>query len=61
MVSGNLHCGRFFGPYLMMVAAMGGPDCTSAGVRYSDYESAAGTGQINMWFERPEGGWTALP
>jgi len=43
----------------MMVAAMGGPDCTSAGVRYSDYESAAGTGQINMWFERPEGGWTA--
>ncbi|HJL89192.1 MAG TPA: hypothetical protein QF905_02550 [Acidimicrobiales bacterium] len=48
-----------FGHYLMMVAAMGGPDCTSAGVRYSDYESAAGTGQINMWFERPEGGWTA--
>jgi hypothetical protein len=25
---------------------------------YSDYESAVGTGQAHVWFERPAGGWT---
>ncbi len=48
-----------FGHYLMMVGAIGGRDCRTPGVAYSDYESAAGTGQIHMWFERPVGGWTA--
>jgi aromatic ring-opening dioxygenase catalytic subunit (LigB family) len=48
-----------FGHYLMMVGALGGRDCRAPGVAYSDYEAAAGTGQIHMWFGRPEGGWTA--
>lgn len=48
-----------FGHYLMMVGALGGRDCTAKGVRYSEYQSTAGTGQVHMWFARPEGGWTA--
>ena len=47
-----------FGHYLMMVGALGGAGCRAPGVRYSDYESAAGTGQVHMWFERPDAGWT---
>ena len=45
--------------YLMMVGAIGGSACSATGLRYSEYESAAGTGQVHMWFERPVGGWTA--
>jgi 3,4-dihydroxyphenylacetate 2,3-dioxygenase len=48
-----------FGHYLMMVAAIGGRDCAAPGVLYSDYENSIGTGQVHVWFERPEGGWTA--
>jgi 3,4-dihydroxyphenylacetate 2,3-dioxygenase len=48
-----------FGHYLMMVAAIGGRDCAAPGVLYSDYENSIGTGQVHLWFERPEGGWTA--
>ena len=48
-----------FAHYLMMVGAIGGAACTAAGQRYSEYESAAGTGQVHVWFERPERGWTA--
>src|SRR5688572_24734816 len=33
-----------FAHYLMMVGALGGAHCTAPGVRYSEYESAAGTG-----------------
>ncbi len=47
-----------FGHYLGLVGAIGGRDCTAPGVRYSDYESSAGTGQLHIWFERPEKGWT---
>ena len=39
-----------FGHYLIMAGALGGVDWATAGVAYSDYEAAAGTGQINMWF-----------
>lgn len=46
-----------FGHYLMLLGAIGGNSCTATGVPYSDYESSAGTGQIHMWFERPEHGW----
>lgn len=49
----------FFGHYLMMVGAIGGSACSAAGLRYSEYESAAGTGQVHVWFEKPVGGWTA--
>jgi 3,4-dihydroxyphenylacetate 2,3-dioxygenase len=49
----------FFGHYLMLVGALGGRACTAPGVRFSDYEASAGTGQVHDWFERPAGGWTA--
>lgn len=48
-----------FGHYLMMLGAVGGPDCTAPGELFSDYENATGTGQVHVWFERPGGGWTA--
>ena len=48
-----------FGHYLMMVGAVGGADCTAPGEMFSDYENATGTGQVHVWFERPDGGWTA--
>ena len=46
-----------FGHYLMMVSALGGRDCVAAGRRFSDYENAAGTGQVHVWFDRPAQGW----
>lgn len=48
-----------FGHYLMMLGAVGGPDCTAPGEMFSDYENATGTGQVHVWFERPEAGWTS--
>lgn len=39
-----------FAHYVVMAAAMGGESWKSHGVAYSEYESAAGTGQIHMWF-----------
>jgi 3,4-dihydroxyphenylacetate 2,3-dioxygenase len=48
----------FFAHYLMMVGATGGAACTAPGVLFSDYESAAGTGQVHIWFERVTAGWT---
>lgn len=47
-----------FGHYLMMVAALGGAACHAVGRRFSEYENAIGTGQVHMWFDRPETGWT---
>ena len=48
-----------FGHYLMMLGAVGGADCTAPGEMFSDYENATGTGQVHVWFEKPEAGWTA--
>jgi 3,4-dihydroxyphenylacetate 2,3-dioxygenase len=48
-----------FGHYLMMLGAVGGADCTARGKLYSDYENATGTGQVHVWFEKPDGGWAA--
>ena len=47
----------FFGHYLMMIGALGGRKCRVPGTRYSEYESAAGTGQIQVWFEPLSGEW----
>ncbi len=47
----------FFGHYLMMIGALGGAACTAPGRRFSDYENAAGTGQVHVWFDKPETGW----
>ncbi len=49
----------FFGHYLMMIGALGGRACAARGRKFSDYESAAGTGQVHVWFDRPDGGWSA--
>ena len=46
-----------FGHYLMMVSALGGRDCVAAGRQFSDYENAAGTGQVHVWFDCPAQGW----
>lgn len=48
-----------FGHYLAMIAAVGGRDCTATGERFSDYENATGTGQVHVWFDRPDRGWTS--
>lgn len=39
-----------FGHYLIMAGAQGGAAWKSPGVALSDYENAAGTGNIQMWF-----------
>jgi len=41
----------FFGHYLMMLGAMGGPECGVPGRQMSDYENATGTGQVHFWFD----------
>ncbi len=48
-----------FGHYLMMLGAIGGADCVARGEMFSDYENATGTGQVHVWFHKPEEGWTA--
>jgi len=47
-----------FGHYQMMVAALGGADCTAKGRMYSAYENSIGTGQVHVWFDQPANGWT---
>lgn len=47
-----------FAHYLTMVGALGGQHCVAAGKLYGAYESAAGTGQAHIWFERPDSGWS---
>ena len=46
-----------FGHYLMMLGAIGGRDCIAPGELFSDYENATGTGQVHVWFDRPDSGW----
>ncbi|MEM7208095.1 MAG: catechol 1,2-dioxygenase [Pseudomonadota bacterium] len=47
-----------FAHYLMMAAALGGRDCKALGRQFSDYENATGTGQVHVWFDRPDDGWS---
>lgn len=46
-----------FAHYLMMIAAVGGSACKAKGRRFGEYENATGTGQVHVWFDRPETGW----
>ncbi|TYB41176.1 catechol 1,2-dioxygenase [Actinomadura chibensis] len=48
-----------FGHYLMMIGALGEHACTAPGRLYSEYENSVGTGQVHIWFDRPENGWTS--
>jgi hypothetical protein len=47
-----------FAHYLIMVAALGG-GLHRPGAAYSEYENSVGTGQVHVWFDRPDGGWQA--
>lgn len=44
-----------FAHYVIMASALGGPSWNSRGIAYSDYENAAGTGMIHMWFPTEAG------
>jgi 3,4-dihydroxyphenylacetate 2,3-dioxygenase len=47
-----------FGHYLMLAAALGADACRAPGALFSEYEASVGTGQVHVWFERPDGGWS---
>ena len=49
-----------FAHYLMMVAAMGEAAVTAPGRQYGQYENSIGTGQVHIWFDQPEHGWTGV-
>src|SRR5512133_2105296 len=46
-----------FGHYLMMIGAVGEGDCRAKARQYGEYENSVGTGQVHLWFDRPEGGF----
>lgn len=46
-----------FGHYLMMAGAIGEGDCTARSRQYGKYENSVGTGQVHLWFDRPDGGF----
>ena len=48
-----------FGHWLVTIGAIGEEACTAPGVMYSEYENSIGTGQVHVWFPRPEGGFPA--
>lgn len=48
-----------FQHYLMMIGALGEEACTAPGRQYGEYENSVGTGQVHLWFDRPEGGFPA--
>jgi 3,4-dihydroxyphenylacetate 2,3-dioxygenase len=43
-----------FGHYLMMIGAVGEGDCRAKARQYGEYENSVGTGQVHVWFDRPE-------
>ncbi len=46
-----------FGHYLMMIGALGEEQCTAPGRVYGEYENSIGTGQVHIWFDRPDEGF----
>jgi 3,4-dihydroxyphenylacetate 2,3-dioxygenase len=48
-----------FGHYLMMAAALGEEALVAPGRMFSAYENSIGTGQVHIWFDKPQNGWTA--
>ncbi|ONI74759.1 catechol 1,2-dioxygenase [Actinosynnema sp. ALI-1.44] len=48
-----------FAHYLMMAGALGEEKWTAPARQYGEYENSVGTGQVHLWFDRPEGGWHA--
>jgi 3,4-dihydroxyphenylacetate 2,3-dioxygenase len=46
-----------FAHYLMMAAAVGEEECTATARQYGEYENSIGTGQVHLWFDRPDDGF----
>jgi hypothetical protein len=46
-----------FAHYLMMIGALGEEQCTATSRQYGEYENSIGTGQVHLWFDRPEAGF----
>jgi 3,4-dihydroxyphenylacetate 2,3-dioxygenase len=46
-----------FGHWLLTIGAIGEEACTAPGTLYSEYENSIGTGQVHVWFPRPDGGF----
>ena len=46
-----------FAHYLMMAGAVGEGDCRATARQYGDYENSIGTGQVHLWFDRPDEGF----
>jgi 3,4-dihydroxyphenylacetate 2,3-dioxygenase len=45
--------------YLMMIGAVGEGDCAATARQYGEYENSIGTGQVHLWFDRPDAGFPA--
>ena len=43
--------------YLMMIGAIGEEQCTAPARQYGEYENSIGTGQVHLWFDRPDDGF----
>lgn len=46
-----------FAHYLMMIGALGEGDCRATARQYGEYENSIGTGQVHLWFDRPDEGF----
>lgn len=46
-----------FAHYLMLAGALGEHDLRATARQYGDYENSIGTGQVHLWFDRPESGY----
>ncbi|WP_395692384.1 catechol 1,2-dioxygenase [Nocardioides sp.] len=48
-----------FAHYLMLAGACGESDLRATARQYGEYENSIGTGQVHLWFDRPDGGFPA--
>lgn len=46
-----------FAHYLMMIGALGEEAVTAPARQYGEYENSIGTGQVHLWFDRPDAGF----
>ena len=46
-----------FAHYLMMIGALGESAVTAPARQYGEYENSIGTGQVHLWFDRPQAGF----
>jgi aromatic ring-opening dioxygenase catalytic subunit (LigB family) len=46
-----------FAHYLMLAGAVGEEENVSKARQYGNYENSIGTGQVHLWFDRPEAGF----